>query len=604
MTQSIGGYIITVVLIMLFRAVPGKELISVIYYVRNILSCSLAYFNFNSEGICMKRFSLLCIIFLLFQGLSFADFSGDTESLIPEDAGIFIKTKKISHLLKTANYIVSELLDSESRDSFNKGREEFRKKTGVDYLNNESLKKCGIDTERPVSFVSYDKDNNLDVMAFLIPVVNEKDFPLKFVEIIKKIRPQEKLDFYPVITDYNGTALYQIQKDIFTAASSGYFIIASTGDLVKKILDRKGDSTGSLVINSDYADYFSKRKKTYDINVFLSGKFIKKLMESVPVRGKSASLDTIDKEKEFLYSQKVMMNTSGESSEEEKKSVFEASMDSVEYASGGIGFDGNKLQVNGSVKLEGKSEYSRAVSALIKTGAVGRMLNMTDADFSFFFSYNLQKLKELCLRGEPWCREYDEIKKEFKNETGVDFEEEFLPAYSGAATVMYGDPANKDKKGDLVIFLSMNSGSSASEIWSRAKNHLSAKYAGKDGFGEDKYGKGSGGFWFKDKSGEPVHIVYDPKGLYIGTSREFTIKALESNTFYNTKNPGRLGRFINPDTYLIFYLRNSGILKSFAAGKGGDKGLYSGPLSRLGEIFIYGEKQDHYYSIDFDIEFR
>jgi hypothetical protein len=229
---------------------------------------------------------------------------------------------------------------------------------------------------------------------------------------------------------------------------------------------------------------------------------------------------------------------------------------------------------------------------------------MTDADFSFFFSYNLQNLKELCSRGEPWCKEYDEIKKEFKTETGVDFEEEFLPAYSGAATVMYSDSENKVRKGDLVIFLSMNSESSTSVIWNKAKQHLSAKYAGEGAFGEDKYGKGSGGFWFKDKQGEPVHIVYDSKGLYIGNSKEFIIKALESKTFYNTKNPGRLGRFINPDTYLIFYLKNSGILKSLAAGKGGDKGLYSGPLSRLGEIFIYGEKQDHYYSIDFDIEFR
>ncbi len=327
-------------------------------------------------------------------------------------------------------------------------------------------------------------------------------------------------------------------------------------------------------------------------------------MKSVPGRGQFASLDTIEQEKDFLYAQEVVMNTSGESSSDKKGSVFDESMESVEYASGGIGFDGNKFQINGSVKLDSESDYSGAVSALLKTGAVGRMINMTDADFSFFFSYNLQNLKELCSRGEPWCKEYDEIKNEFKSETGVDFEEEFLPAYSGAATVMYSDPEDKARKGDLVIFLSMNSASSTSAIWSKAKNFLSAKYTGKDTFGEDDYGKGSGGFWFKDKQGEPVHIVYDSRGLYIGTSREFTIKALESKTFYNTKNPGRLGRFINPDTYLIFYLRNSGILKSLAAGKGGDKGVYSGPLSRLGEIFIYGEKQDHYYSIDFDIEFK
>ena len=552
----------------------------------------------------MKRLSIIMIISLILQSALFADYAGDTESLLPEDAGIFIKTKKITYLLKTVNYVSSTLLDGEGKKAFNEKREEFRKKTGVDYLNGESLKRNGIDIDRPISFVSYEKDNNLDVMAFLVPVINEKEFPLKFVQIVRKIRGDDDVDIYPVITDYNGSALYQIHKDIFITTIAGYAVIASTGDLVKKIIDRKGESRGSLILNSDYSDYISKRKKTYDINIFLSGKFIKKLMESVPGMREFASLDTIEQEKEFLYAQKVMMNTSGESSKEETKSVFDEPMESLEYASGGIGFDGNKLQVHGSVKLDSKSEYSGAVSALLKTGAVGRMLNMTDADFSFFFSYNLQNLKELCSRGESWCREYDEIKNEFKTETGVDFEEEFLPAYSGAATVMYGDPANNDKKGDLVIFLSMNSGFSASKIWLKAKKHLSGKYGNKGSFGEDKYGKGSGGFWFKDKKGETVHVVYDSKGLYLGTSREFTIKALESNTFNNTKNPGRLGRFINPDTYLIFYLRNSGLLKSLAAGTGGAKGIYSGPLARLGEIFIYGEKQDHYYSIDFDIEFK
>ena len=138
-----------------------------------------------------------------------------------------------------------------------------------------------------------------------------------------------------------------------------------------------------------------------------------------------------------------------------------------------------------------------------------------------------------------------------------------------------------------------------SEKWKSAE---ALRKAGK--FEEAKYKSGSDGFWFEDKSGSAIHIVYNAKGIYIGTSREFVIKAMEGTTFNNAKNPGRLGRFLNSDTYLIFHLKNGDLLKSLAADRYMDDNLYSGPLSRLGEIFIYCEKKGSYYSIDFDIEFQ
>lgn len=540
----------------------------------------------------------------LFQGMVFSDYAGDTESLIPENAEIFIKTREISHLLKTANYILSAL-DDESRKSFDKKREEFRSKTGIDYLKNESLKKTGIDTAKPISFVSFDKDNNQDVMAFLVPIINEKDFPLKFVEIIKKMRPGEELDVYPVITDYNGSALYQIQKDIFTATVPGYFVIASTGDLVKKILDRQNDRKGSLILNKDYSDYLSKRNKVFDINVFLSGEFIKKALGSIPKQDRFVFLDTVEKEREYLYSHKVKMDASVNASNDKTKTDLDTAIyDAIEYLSGGIGFSGNKLQINGSVKLDSKSYYSKALSGLFKTGLAGRMLNIPEADLSLFLSYNLQSLKDLCSKNEPWCKAYDDMKQGFKSETGVDFEDEFLPAYSGASTAVYVKPEDTAEEGSLALFLSMNKESSTKNIWSKIKKHISMKYSGAGKFGEAKYASGADGFWFEDGPGSAIHVAYNAKGIYIGTSREFVIKAMEGSNFNSTKNPGRLGRLINADTYLIFHLKNSDLLKSFVAERDMDDNLYSGLLSGLGEIFIYCEKKGSYYSIDFDVEFK
>jgi hypothetical protein len=549
----------------------------------------------------MKRLSLVLIISVMLQSALFADYAGDTESLVPEDAGIFIKTKKISYLLKTVNYVSSVLLDSEGKKAFNEKREEFRKKTGVDYLNGESLKRNGIDIERPVSFVSYGKDNNLDVMAFLVPVINEKDFPLKFVQIVRKIRGEGDADIYPVITDYNGSALYQIHKDIFITTIAGYAIIASTGDLVKKIIDRKGDSTGSLILNSDYSDYISKKKNSYDVNLFISRKFLADIIESASGAGIYAVIEDLEVEKEYLLAQS--MKVDGESSLYEVSSTDSGLLESIGYAAAGLGFDANRLKVHTSVKLIRNGNYSELAAGIIKTGLIGSMLNVKESDASLFFSLDLKFLDEFCKAGSEECRQYNEMKQSFKAETGLDFSTEFLPHYSGIINIISAETGLTQGPGSFVVFLPMNSAAGSRSVWTKLKNVAKARNTAPGKFSEEKI-DGADAFRFTDEKGNSNYVFYDTRGVYAGNNSDLIKQSLKGRYLKDEKDKERLGRIANDSTYFMLNIKKNNFLKSLAMMRTAGNPLYTGPLSKVGEIFIFCEKREDFYSLDLDVEFK
>jgi len=127
----------------------------------------------------MKRLYFAVIVFFLAVSVSSGQMAGDTESLTPSEANLFIKTKEISRLLKTVNYLVFNLMDEQQRGETIADRDKFRDKTGIDYFDEQSIKNAGIDTGRPVSFANFDKDNMNDVMLVFLPVFNEKEFPLR-----------------------------------------------------------------------------------------------------------------------------------------------------------------------------------------------------------------------------------------------------------------------------------------------------------------------------------------------------------------------------------------------------------------------------------------
>jgi len=260
--------------VVLFRFSEGKRLLIEKVQEEYPVNDYILSIFLNAENN-MKKLYFVAVAVLLLSSFSFGEVVGDTESMAPGDVNIFVKTRHIGRLLKSANYIVYHIMDEENRNQFLAEKDSFRDKTGIDYLDEESLKKFGVDTSRAISFAMYDTDNSRDVILFFIPVFNEQEFVQNFIETVKKTNAADGgQEISPVTTKYRGVSVTQIKKDAFAAAYGGYFIMASTDDILRKSIDVREERKGSLILTAEYRDYISKDKNNYDLNAFITRKFI------------------------------------------------------------------------------------------------------------------------------------------------------------------------------------------------------------------------------------------------------------------------------------------------------------------------------------------
>jgi len=126
------------------------------------------------------------------------------EAVTPSSAMLFIKTSRIKNFVVSVKFVADNLLHREYAEKFARKINEIKTKTGVDPMDIESLKKAGIDVDRTASMAMYPEGKkNEERMLLFIPVLDEKTFPLKFVEILKKMAGTEKLDLFPAITEYH-----------------------------------------------------------------------------------------------------------------------------------------------------------------------------------------------------------------------------------------------------------------------------------------------------------------------------------------------------------------------------------------------------------------
>ncbi len=538
----------------------------------------------------MKKIYLIVTLLFLFSAMTFGDVIGDTESMIPDGVNVFVKTRNISRLLKTANYLVYNLMDEEQRKGVLSEKDSFKDKTGVDYLDEESLKNFGVDTSRPVSFAMFDKDNMSEVMAVFIPVKNDKEFTAKFIEITKNMPVQEGgSPVNPVTAKHKNVEITQLRNDMYVAGLNGYFIIGSTGDIVRNIINVRDARNGSLVLMPEYKDYISRDKNNYDVNAFMTRKFLEQL-NSTP-KGETYGVSDL---RDLVLTQ----GTEGNPQDLNPNSMISA----IDYISAGMGLDGNKIQLNGSVKFAADNPYVEMLLGLLKTGENNRSLFVQNADTTVFLSLNYRYLDNLCKGGLPMCAQYNQFKSDLKND-GIDFEKEILPNYNGVVNAFAIDSGAAGGMGDLAVFLPINDVKKCEEIWKKFRGAAQAKYSKEKKFGEEKI-DGKRAFWYIDPTQMRFFVAYDGRGIYAGNSTGLIKAALKSDTMDKAAGKGRLGTILNDKTFFLINIKKNNFLKNLLQMRAqGTPGLGAG-LSRLGEMSLFCEKRDRLVSLDFDIEIK
>jgi hypothetical protein len=538
----------------------------------------------------MKRLCLVFVTFFLAGSVSFGQMAGDTETLTPADVNLFVKSKEIVKLLKAFNYLVFNLMDEQQKADILTERDKFRDKTGIDYLDEKSVRNAGIDTGRPVSFANFDKDNTDEVMLIFLPVLNEKEFPLKFIEMVKKTNAgNPEMVISPVTTTYKNVTVYQVKNDLYIAPANGYLLIGSTGDIIRRVLDVRSARNGSLMLDEHYKDYLTKEKNRYDINAFVTKKFIMQM--STPSDGQNYGLYSMSN---FILAQ----------SDSGMKNLDNSSaLDSIDYISAGMGFDGNKFQMNASAKLAKDNPYVDLILGFLKTGVQNKSLYVPAADSTLFMSMNLKYLDNFCKGEIEWCTQYNSFKEQLKTDMGIDFEKDFIPYHEGGINVMALDSASSGGMGDLLVFVPMSDSKKIEELWLKMRKGFQAKYGKTKKFGEEKIG-GKRGFWFIDESQMRFFVSFDQRGIYAGNSTGLMKSGISSKTVDMAVNTGRFGKVINDKTFFLLNIKKNAFLKALMQMRSqGNQDIAKG-INRIGEIFLFCEKRDGLISVDFEVEIK
>ena len=527
------------------------------------------------RGKYMKRFYFAVIAFFLAGSVTFGQMAGDTESLIPSDVNLFVKSKEIIRLLKTFNYMVFKLMDEPQRGEFLAARNSFKDKTGIDYLDEKSLRNAGIDTGRAVSFANFEKDNvqnnTGDVMLIFLPILNEAEFPLKFIEIVKKSDAgQSDMIISPVTAVYKNITVYQIKDGLFIAPVNGYLLIGSTSDIIKRVIDAKISRKDTLILDENYKDYLLKEKNNYDFNAYITKKFL--MAQGSP--------ETAGQGKDPMYN-------------------------SIEYIAGGIGFEGNKFLMNASARLSKENREFDSLIGFIKTGVQNKSLFIPSADSTLFMSMDLTNLNNFCKGEIEWCAQYNSFKNQINDALGIDMETDFIPYHTGGVNVMALDPGSSGGMGDVLVFVPMTDPGKTEELWLKIKKGMRTRYSKEKKFGEEKDGAKKG-FWFIHESQMRIFVSYDQRGIYAGTSSGFLKTGLNSKTVDAAANSGRYGKVINDKTFFLFNIKKNAFsnLKSLLQMRMQSNPVLSKSINRIGEILIFCEKRDGLLSVDFELEIK
>ena len=520
----------------------------------------------------MKKLYFVLIAFFLTCSISFAQVADDVESFIPSEVQIFLKTKEISKLTKSMNYIVNNLMDEKQKSDFFAKKDEFKKNTGIDYLDERSLRSAGIDTNRPVSLAIFDKDNNNDVSLFFIPVLNEGEAALRFIEVLKRMNPDDP-DFHvkPVTTKYKNMTVYELKKGMYVTSAYKYLVVGSTSEIIKKVIDYKGTGKGTLILDAHYKDFLANMAGKHDLNVFMTKRFI------------------MDSDMPF-NSNNITENS------------FE---NSIDYISAGMGLDNNKFQINASIKFAKDDKTAKEYLNFFKTGIHNSSLHIPAADSIMFLSLDYKYINDYCKGDIEWCEQFNSMKERMKNEIGVDFEKDFLPHFTGSMNIISQDTGSIfDGVGDVLVFFPAINSAKIEEVWNKMRKVFQGKYSKDKKFGEEKVGS-SKAFWFIDESQMRVFVSYDKRGLYAGNNTALMKNCMSGNTIAASKNAsGRYKDIINDKTFYILNIKKNSLLTMFLHMSAQGNSEIAGWINRLGEIFLYGEKNDNLISINFEVEIK
>lgn len=576
----------------------------------------------------LKTVSFLLIAVLLFSS-GYAQQKIQAEALVPGAASLYVKSSPVNKFVKSLKFMADNLLDDQQKADLYNGIKEFNDKSGLDILNPASLTGAGIDVNRPFSIAYLNKDlKGVEKMLVILPILNDKTFPPKFVEIIKKNSGDKHQDIYPAITQHKGQSVYQVQRDIFGAALDGWFIVAPTAETINAVIDLKGGAGSSLALDQYYIDYLRSSTNNLDVNAFMKREFLDMLAGSIgggnrkPIDGNhNGGGDKLNEGGEIegdtppddggnsFNLRKNYMGAFGDKPElvmaqygegvPPQASIFSM----VDYVSASVGLKGNRVVVNAGSKFNNTNPLMEMILNLFQTGTADRSIYIDKSKSFTFISFDFSHLEKLCGQMMPGCAEYANMKAQINTALGIDFSADFLPNYSGAINAIVTEMGQGAAMGKYVIYLPMKNQEKTAALVEKMTAKIVKDLGPQNLAGKTSIG-GQRGFWVLYQN-QKFFCVSDARGIYIGTTADIITAAMKSDLLSKQKGNLLVSK-MGSKVFFLTYLTREAYAVPMMMMQGqtpaGASASVEKLTNRIGDIYITGERAGSSLSLDFEIE--
>lgn len=433
------------------------------------------------------------------------------EDMVPASAAIHGRGASYTSGIDIFLFFIQKIAAPPGRKKTIRWIDTFASTTGIDIRKKNTLESNGLDTERPFS-VSYFTGNSIEGdFLFVLPVKNGKIFPYKFVDIIRRnAGTKKKIDLNPAITRYGTHSMFQLQKDIFFSTYEQYFLLSSSGPLLKNALDcasRKGGSE-SLAEEKGFKNFTRDLGNTSQVFLYTC---------------KGISLT--DKLSPFI-------KHSSEKDEEDTDWTAGAPKESVPL-----------LESNGMGIIKRGNTYTCTIISKLNTGnpAADILRNSIQAHntdkcifYNNFLFYSYLSIKPKFLhrfceddrnKDTALCSGFQEFSDLLLKYTNLIVEKDFVNSFDGTSNIVVKKSSLQGYPDHFVMYFSMKDRQSSETFWNTMKEYLEDS--------EDI------GYTFTEKA-----IGTTPSFTVTNTQGTTTIYANSGNGFFISNNTELLGKMI------------------------------------------------------------
>jgi hypothetical protein len=546
-----------------------------------------------------------------------------TTGIVPSNAILYAESSELERFIPVASYVINTFLPEQNAKKVKDWVSGFKTKTGIDVLDVRSLASTELDVSREISLAYLKSERDDEKFLIVLPVKNEKTFPLRFVELMKKYnRDKQNLDLNPVVTQYKRHAVYQMLKDIFFTATGGCMLIAPSRNVITAAIDlQMGESAvQSLDADAMYGDFAAKRSAGYDVSVFARKEFFDELEKSKKHKDgdtKENDAGKIDETSVEGNSGKEDGNSAvndetappDESGKEGKKKATvkaKADLEFTDYAGLGIKKEKDGITVQLAMSMKKDSQPSVMLTQLFRTGLPSGMLAAEKPLSYHYFACDLAALEKYCAGASDdatmqVCEKYAKSKAGIEKDLGFRIGEDLAPWFGGYFNIAMRKTRVAGTMDNFVFFVPLTDKSKAVSLWKKMKSASKDKYGtGQDRFGEEKI-DAIPSFWYLDNKGNRISVIAAERGIYAGNNVEYLRVALGGkNEAFNpaTIIPGtRLDESIFMFSYLKLdndsYIKALLMLLTYQAGP-----PINTLVNRIDEIVLTGRRLDAYISLD------